>query len=78
MLAVRLAVRWARLDLGLTQAELADEVGVSKQQISQIESPDANIRMDTLQKLANALALDVDITLRPRRESGEFAAVAKG
>jgi len=78
MLGIRLAVRWARHDLGLTQAQLAHRIGVAKQQISQIESPDANIRMDTLERLAAALSLDVEITLRPRRESGEFAVVTGG
>jgi len=76
MLAVRVAVRRARQDLGLTQSELARRVGVTKQHISQIESPNANIRMDTLDRIAEALALDVEITLRPRRESGEFVAAA--
>ncbi len=76
MLAIRVGVRQARHELGLTQAELAKRVGVSKQQISLLESPDANIRMDTLDRLADALALDVEITLRPRRESGEFAVAA--
>lgn len=78
MLGVRLAVRWARHDLGLTQAELAKRIGVAKQQISQIESPDANIRMDTLERLAEALALEVEIRLRPRRDSGEFAVAGGG
>jgi transcriptional regulator with XRE-family HTH domain len=74
MLAVRLGVRWMREELGLSQSQLAGRVGVSKQAISQLESPDANIRMDTLERIAQALGLEVDITLRPRGESGEFAA----
>jgi transcriptional regulator with XRE-family HTH domain len=36
---------------------------VSKQAISQIESSDANVRMDTLERIARALELEVDITL---------------
>ena len=75
MLGVRLGVRWMRQQLGLSQAELAERVGVSKQAISQMESPDANVRMDTLERIARALELEVDITLRPRRDSGQFATV---
>jgi DNA-binding XRE family transcriptional regulator/predicted RNase H-like HicB family nuclease len=74
MLAVRLGVRRMREELGLSQSQLAERVGVSKQAISQLESPDANIRMDTLERIARALGLEVDIVLRRRDETGEFAA----
>ena len=36
MLGVRLGVRWVRQELDLSQGELAERVGVSKQAISQI------------------------------------------
>ncbi len=78
MLAIRIGVRQARHEMGITQAELAKRIGVSKQQISLLESPDANIRVDTLDRLASALDLDVEINLRPRRDSGEFAVAAAG
>jgi antitoxin HicB len=64
-LGARLALRWARQDLGLSQAELAARVGVSRQQISALESPDANIRLDTLAKVATAMGMYVYLDLRP-------------
>lgn len=65
-LSVRLAVRCTRQALGLSQAALAKRVGVTKQQISLIESPDANLTVTTLEKIAAGLELEIDITLRPR------------
>ncbi len=38
------------------------EEGSTEQTISQIESPDANVRMDTLERIARTLELEVDIT----------------
>ena len=62
-LAVRLQLRWARQDADLSQADLAKRVGVSRQQISLLESPKANLRLDTLETVAIALGLQVDVTL---------------
>ena len=63
LLAVRLQLRWARQDAGISQGQLARLVGVSRQQISLLESPDANLTLRTLEKVASALGLAVDITL---------------
>jgi antitoxin HicB len=65
-LAVRLQIRWARLKQGLSQAELAKRVGVTRQQISLLESPDANLTLGTLEKVATALNLDLEIELHDR------------
>ncbi len=65
-LAVRLQMRWARLDKGLSQGQLAKLVGVTRQQISLLESPDANLTLGTLEKVASALAMDLEIELQPR------------
>ena len=62
-LAVRLQLRWARLEAGISQGQLARRVGVSRQQISLLESPDANLTLRTLDRVASALGLAVDITL---------------
>jgi hypothetical protein len=40
---------------------------VSQQAIAKIESPDANVRLETLERVAAALALDVDLNLIPRQ-----------
>ncbi|MEK7401931.1 MAG: type II toxin-antitoxin system HicB family antitoxin [Gemmatimonadota bacterium] len=65
-LAVRLQLRWARLKLGLSQSELAKRVGVTRQQISLLESPDANLTLGTLEKVAAALNMDLEIELLSR------------
>jgi predicted RNase H-like HicB family nuclease/DNA-binding XRE family transcriptional regulator len=64
-LGARLALRWARQEMGLSQAALAELVGVSRQQISALESPDANLRLDTLERVAAAMGLHVHVDLAP-------------
>jgi ribosome-binding protein aMBF1 (putative translation factor) len=66
LLSVRLQLRWARQDAGLSQSDLAKKVRVSRQQISLLESPDANLRLSTLKRVADALGLELDISLEPR------------
>lgn len=63
VLGVRLQLRWARQRLGLTQAALAKRVGVSRQQIALLESPDANLTLRTLERVAQAMELRLDIRL---------------
>jgi len=63
-LAARVQLRAARQEAGLTQAELAKKVGVSQQHIAALESPDANITVATLEKVARALGREVTIELR--------------
>ena len=63
-LAARFQLRAARHEAGLTQAELAKKVGVSQQHIAALESPDANITLATLEKVAQALGREVTIELR--------------
>ena len=65
-LALRLGLRWARQERGLSQGQLAKLTGVTRQQISQLESPDTNPTLATLHKVASALGMDVQITLTPR------------
>ena len=59
-LAVKLELRWMREDLGLTQAELAKLAGVSQPAIAQLESPDSNPTIDTLNRLASAMGAQID------------------
>jgi ribosome-binding protein aMBF1 (putative translation factor) len=69
-LAAVLAIRWARQDAGLSQAELGRRAGVSQQQINKLEDPDENPKIETLEKVARALglALDVNLIEAPRIE----------
>jgi len=59
-LAVKLELRWMRDDLGLTQAELAKLAGVSQPAIAQLESPDSNPTIDTLNGVARAMGAQID------------------
>ena len=59
-LAVKLELRWMRDDVGLTQAELAKLAGVSQPAIAQLESPDSNPTIDTLNRVAGAMGAQID------------------
>lgn len=74
ILGVRLALRWAREDAGLTQSALARKMGISQQAYAKLESPDANLTMDTLERAAKALGMRVELELVPRT-TGEMATV---
>ena len=56
-----LMVRWARSEAGLSQAELARLANVSQQQIAKIENPDMNPTVGTLEKVAKALGLVLNL-----------------
>lgn len=64
ILAVRLQLRWARQSLGLTQAALGKRVGVTCQQIALLEAPDSNITLRTLERVAKAMNLRLEVELR--------------
>jgi len=64
ILAVRLQLRWARQSLGLTQAALAKRVGVTRQQIALLEAPDSNVTLRTLERVASAMNLRLEVELR--------------
>src|SRR5947209_10502447 len=59
-LGVKLELRWMRADVGLTQAELAKLAGVSQPAIAQLESPDSNPTIDTLNRVARAMGAQID------------------
>jgi predicted RNase H-like HicB family nuclease/DNA-binding XRE family transcriptional regulator len=63
MLAVRLQIRWSRQEAQLSQGELAARIGVTRQQISLLESRGSNLTVGTLRKIAGALGLELDITM---------------
>jgi len=64
-LAVKLSLRWARQARGLTQAQLAALAGVSQPNVAQIENPDSNPTLATLEKVAAALGCRLEIALAP-------------
>lgn len=55
-----------RLAHGLTQEELAKRAGTSHSQISRLESGQHLSSVATLEKIADALDLDLSITFTPR------------
>ena len=67
VLSARVQIRNRREEFGISQQQLASTVGVSQQAIAKIESPDANVRLQTLERVAAALELDVDLNLIPRQ-----------
>jgi DNA-binding XRE family transcriptional regulator/predicted RNase H-like HicB family nuclease len=73
-LAVRIQLRAARQRAGLSQAALARKVGVTQQQIAGLESPDSNLTVGTLLRVADALGQDVTIDLSPQDTTGSTTA----
>jgi antitoxin HicB len=63
-LAVRIGLRWARQDAGLTQAQLARRMKVSPQQIAKFENPDTNLTLETISRIARSLGVEVDVAFR--------------
>jgi HTH-type transcriptional regulator/antitoxin HipB len=57
-------VRDRRRELGLTQEQLADIIGVHRAFVSQLERGKATVRFDLLLRLVQALGMDIE--LRPR------------
>jgi ribosome-binding protein aMBF1 (putative translation factor) len=63
------AIREAREARGLTQADLAAQVGRSHTYISEIEKGDRDARRELLQSIADALGVDYDLLERPRERA---------
>jgi transcriptional regulator with XRE-family HTH domain len=59
-----------RVELGLTQAELADRAGMTQPQLSRLESGGATPTVPLLARLAAALNADLDIAFRPHTSVG--------
>ena len=51
-------VRAARSDAGLSQAQLSERAGVSRQSISLIETGSANVKLETVAAMARAVGQD--------------------
>jgi transcriptional regulator with XRE-family HTH domain len=55
----------ARKQAGLTQKQLAERAGMAQGDISKLESGNANPSVRTLQRLAAAMGMQVEIVFRP-------------
>jgi transcriptional regulator with XRE-family HTH domain len=60
-------VRLLRVSRGLSQGRLADEAGLTQGQVSAIERGKANPTMDSLERVAHVLGVEVDELLKPER-----------
>jgi len=58
------AVRDRRHELGLTQEELADIIGVHRAFVSQLERGKITVRFDLLLRLVQALGMDIELRRR--------------
>ena len=63
-------LRAARKAFGLTQKELAEMIGVTRQVITRIESGTQNVTIETVQKIAGALNYDFTIELKQKQVAG--------
>jgi len=60
-------LRERRLGLGLSQEELADRAGLHRTYVGSVERSERNISVDSMERLAEALELDVVELLAPLR-----------
>lgn len=58
-------LRLQRQDRGLSQEELADRAGVHRTYVGSVERAERNISIDSMERLAEALDLDVSDLLAP-------------
>ena len=64
-MAKNLRIKAARAALDMTQKDLADAVGVSRQTMNAIEKGDYNPDINTLVKIAQVLKAYIDINFTP-------------
>ena len=59
-----------RVELGLSQTEVAARMGTSQSAVARLESGDADLRLSTLERYAAALGqrLDWKLSLRPMED----------
>ena len=64
-LTTELATR--RIELGLSQTEVAARMGTSQSAVARLEAGDSDVRLSTLERYVGALGLSLDVTMRARR-----------
>lgn len=71
-------VRRVRRELGMTQAELCETLGISQQYLSSIESGEKPLStLELASKLAGALGVTVDDLMRPSDDAAPEPEVAQ-
>lgn len=62
--AIAQRIRGARKEAGLTQAELAEKIGISTNAVAKLETNLMTASLQTLVNIANVLGLDINYFLR--------------
>lgn len=65
-------LRTLRAAQGLSQESLADEAGIHRTFVSQVERELKNVSLDSIRKLANALGVDPAELFRPADTDGSI------
>jgi transcriptional regulator with XRE-family HTH domain len=61
-------IKLLREAIGLSQARLADELGISRPAVSQIENGERKVCAEELQKIANIFNISIDELMNPDRQ----------
>jgi len=59
----------------MTQQQLAELLQVSQQQVAKLENPDENPTLQTIERAANALGLDAELSFQCNCSGGGSRAV---
>lgn len=65
VLAVKVALRQARAEAGLTQAELASRLGITQQAVAKLEDPDRNVELATVARVVEELGYELNVGVVP-------------
>jgi transcriptional regulator with XRE-family HTH domain len=67
--AVGIAVLTYRLDHGLSQRALGEQLGMAQPQVARLEDGEHTPTLETLCRIADALGLDIDLRIGPREDT---------
>ena len=70
---VSAAISKKRIDMGMTQKQFADYMGVSQGMVSKWEGDDYNFSIETLAKICEKLELSLDIEMKSESEQFKHA-----
>ena len=70
-------IRQRRLELNITQEELAAKVGYSHEHCVQVENGNKGLSIQSLQQMAEALNVSTDYLIYGRTERTEFASIIR-
>ena len=74
--AVIVQLRWMRHRQGLSQEQVAQRMGVTRQRVAHIESCAENWTLQTLERLTQALGGELHVTMRKRKGTGRQRAAS--